>query len=82
MGRGLDSDRKIGDTTQESSLHDGNVSFFPCKEAHFYVFPLLAMTSLRNSWVLDAPCSHSEATGKARDHRRKYLHEIIAYHEV
>jgi hypothetical protein len=32
----------------------GNVSFFPCKEAHFYARSLLAMTSLRNSWEVRA----------------------------
>src|SRR2546428_4579609 len=40
----------MGDTTQRSSLHYGNGSFFPCKEAHFYACSLPARTSLRISW--------------------------------
>src|SRR5438105_4719587 len=44
----------MGDTTQRSSLHYGNGSFFPCKEAHFYACSLPARTSLRISWA--TPC--------------------------
>ncbi len=52
LRRGLDVDRKIGDTDQWSSLNHGNVSFFPLKEAHFYTCLLLLTTSLRNPWVV------------------------------
>src|SRR6266581_2980073 len=61
LGRGLDCDRGIGDTTQRSSLHYGNGSFFPCKEAHFYACSLLARISLRISWVWQV-----QATAPAR----------------
>src|SRR2546427_6293816 len=47
---GLDADREIRDTTHYASLHQGNVSFFPLKEAHFSPCSLPSTTSLRISW--------------------------------
>ena len=72
-------DRKIGDTNQESSLHHGNVSFFPFKEAHFYACSLLAMTSLRNSWAVVGGII-SQADREVRALRKLYepLHELSA----
>src|SRR5437870_3559642 len=56
----------MGDTTQRSSLHYGNASFFPCKEAHFYPCSLLARISLRISWEEVAQALRAaQASGKS-----------------